>query len=141
MMPGEVYWVDYPPPTGRAQAFRRPALVLQDDTFARRSPVVFVVPITSKASGLQFPATVAVGKTARNGLQTDSYILVSKAGVADRGIVQGLLGTLEPAVLAAVYDALDRLTGRPGTSGGTSSQTTPAPRGPQPINSNPPGSV
>ena len=50
MTPGEIHWVDLPPADGREQSGRRPAIILLDDAYAGRLPVVLVVPITSAAN-------------------------------------------------------------------------------------------
>jgi mRNA interferase MazF len=113
VQPGEVYWVDFPPRSGHEQAGRRPSVVLQDDTVAAKSPLVFVVPLTTRAGASRFPGVVFVPADASNGLTSDSYALVFQFGATDRRQVDNKLGEVSPAVLAALYKALDQLTGHP----------------------------
>lgn len=115
MPPGDIVYVNYPDTGGHAQARRRPAVVLQDDGFARRSPLVLTIPFTTQAKTLaQFPAVLAVPRTPTNGLSVDSFLLVFQVQATDRTFVDPVpVGRLDPSVLAQVYDALDRLTGRP----------------------------
>ena len=37
---GEVHWVELPPSTGHEQSGRRPAVIIQDDAYAGKLPVV-----------------------------------------------------------------------------------------------------
>ncbi len=115
MPPGDIVYVNYPDTGGHAQARRRPAVVLQDDGFAHRSPLVVTLPFTKEAStAARFPAVIPVPRTPTNGLTVDSFLLVFQVQATDRTFVDAVpVGTLDPSILATVYDALDRLTGRP----------------------------
>jgi mRNA interferase MazF len=113
VQPGDVYWVDFPQRGGREQAGRRPSIVLQDDSFAARSPMVLVVPLTTRAGVTRYPGVVFVQADAANGLTTDSYALVFQFGATDRDRVGDKLGEVSPAILAQIYKALDQLTGHP----------------------------
>ncbi|MDY3556482.1 type II toxin-antitoxin system PemK/MazF family toxin [Gemmata sp. JC717] len=109
MQPGEVYWVDFPQRGGREQAGRRPSIVLQDDTAAARSPMVFVIPLTTRPAVTRYPGVVPVPVDVTNGLTADSYALVFQFGATDRQRV----GDVSAAILAEIYKALDALTGHP----------------------------
>jgi mRNA interferase MazF len=113
VQPGEVYWVDFPRRDGHEQAGRRPSIVLQDDSFAARSPMVLVVPLTTRSAVTRYPGVVFVPADATNGLSTDSYALVFQFGATDRQRVGAKLGEVSPAILAQLYEALDKLTGHP----------------------------
>lgn len=112
MTPGELFWVEFPPANGHEQSGRRPAIVLQDETFAGGLPVVLVAPVTGAAASARFPASVRVRPTPENGLYKESVILVFQVRAMDRRRLGNRIGVVSPAVLAQVYDALDRLTGR-----------------------------
>jgi mRNA interferase MazF len=113
VQPGEVYWVDFPRRNGHEQAGRRPSVVLQDDSFAARSPMVLVVPLTTKSGVTRYPGVVFVPADATNGLTADSYAIVFQFGATDRARVGDKLGEVTPAILADIYKALDQLTGHP----------------------------
>lgn len=113
MQPGEVYWVDFPQRGGHEQAGRRPSIVLQDDSFAAKSPMVLVVPLTTRAGVTRYPGVVFVPADATNGLTADSYALVFQFGATDRQRVGSKLGDVSPSILAEIYQALDALTGHP----------------------------
>jgi mRNA interferase MazF len=110
--PGELYWVEFPPSTGHEQAGRRPAIALQDDEYARNLSVAFVIPVTGSLANLRFPATIRIEPSDTNGLLVPSVALAFQARAVDRGRIGNRIGILDSAVLARVYDALDRLTGR-----------------------------
>jgi mRNA interferase MazF len=111
--PGELYWVEYPVTDGREQAGRRPSLVLQDDTFASNSPLVLAIPLTTTAGVTRYPGVVFVAADAANGLPADSYAMVFQLRATDRRRFRNKIGDVSPAVLAAVYQELDPLTGHP----------------------------
>jgi mRNA interferase MazF len=110
--PGELFWVEFPPSNGHEQFGRRPAIVLQDDTYAKDVSVVFVVPVTGQPANLRFPATVAIEPSNANGLLKSSVALVFQARAVDRKRVGKRIGVIEASFLTRVYDALDLLTGR-----------------------------
>jgi mRNA interferase MazF len=112
MRPGDVYEVDHPSVDGREQAGQRPSLILQDEAFAGRSPLVVTIPFTT-AAVTRFPAVIPVAASTANGLTQDSFLLVFQVRASDRARIKKKLGTVDPAVLAQVYAALDKLTGRP----------------------------
>lgn len=113
MRPGEVYWVEYPEANGHEQAGRRPSIVLQDDAFAAKSPLVLAIPLTTTAGVTRYPGAVLVLADATNGLAADSYAMVFQLRATDRRRFQAKLGDVSPAVLAEIYKALDALTGHP----------------------------
>ena len=113
MLPGEVVWVEYPKVNGHEQAGRRPSIVLQDDSIASGSPLVLVIPLTSSASVARFPGVIAVPADAGNGLTADSYALVFQLRAIDRRRIGAKLGDVSSAILAQLYEALDKLTGHP----------------------------
>ena len=114
MRPGDIFWVEYPAVGGTEQAGRRPALIVQDDSFAGRSPLVLTVPLTTAASTVRFPAVVPIPATDGNALAEDSFALVFQVRATDRVRFGKKVGTVDPAILAQVFAALDRLTGRTG---------------------------
>jgi mRNA interferase MazF len=113
VQPGEVYWVDFPKRDGHEQAGRRPSIILQDDSFASHSPMVLVVPLTTRAAVTRYPGVVFVPADATNGLTVDSYALVFQFGATDRQRIQTRLGKVSSAILSEIYESLDKLTEHP----------------------------
>lgn len=65
MKPGDVFWVDFPSRGGHAQAGRRPAIIIQEETRAAALPTVLLIPLTSQLDALRFPGTVFVESDAQ----------------------------------------------------------------------------
>ena len=111
---GDVHWVEFPPGGGHAQAERRPAIVVQDASATAHLPTILMVPLTTQLSALRFPGTVLVDADPENGLRRPSVALVFQLTVVDRRFLGSRMGQVASAVLASIWDALDRLTGRVG---------------------------
>jgi mRNA interferase MazF len=111
--PGELYWVEFPPANGHEQSGRRPAIVLQDDTYASGVSVVFVIPVTGSLANLRYAATIRIDPSEANGLLMPSTALVFQARAIDRSRIKKRIGVIEPATLKRIYEALDKLTGHP----------------------------
>jgi mRNA interferase MazF len=109
---GDIFWVELPPTNGHEQVGRRPAVVLQDETYAGSSPVVIVVPLTGAVTASRFPGTVLLEPTAANSLRKSSVVLVFQIRAVDRRKVQDRLGAIGAEDLARIHAALDRLMGR-----------------------------
>ena len=75
--------------------------------------MVLVIPLTSRAAVTRYPGVVFVPADGTNGLTTDSYALVFQLGATDRQRVGTKIGEVSAAVLAQLYEALDKLTGHP----------------------------
>ena len=112
MMRGEVWSVRLPAPSGHEQGGQRPAVILQDDAYGQRSPLVLVVPLTSQIGALRFPATLQLSPTAGSGLSLSSVALVFQARAVDRARFVQRLGILPPEDLDKLLDLLNRLTGQ-----------------------------
>jgi mRNA-degrading endonuclease toxin of MazEF toxin-antitoxin module len=50
---GDVHWVDFPIANGREQQGRRPAIMMQDDTYAASFPTTKVVPLSTSKRALR----------------------------------------------------------------------------------------
>jgi mRNA-degrading endonuclease toxin of MazEF toxin-antitoxin module len=81
---GEVYWVEFPAGAGRAQARRRPAIVVQSARASACLPTVLLVPLTTQQEALRFPGTVLVEPDSGNRLPRISVALVFQIIAVDR---------------------------------------------------------
>ncbi len=106
---GEVRWIDLPPRGGRAQAGRRPAIVVQGITVL---PTTLIVPLTSQLDALRFSGTVLIEADAQNGLRRASVALVFQLTAVDNRYITGHLGTVSKELLNEIWTAFDKLTGR-----------------------------
>lgn len=109
---GDLFWVEFPPGAGRAQAGRRPALVLQATSASAILPTVLLIPLTSQQDALRFPGTALVEADAANGLQRPSVALVFQLTAIDKHFLGPQLGTVSEVVMTSIWEALDEITGR-----------------------------
>ncbi len=70
---GEIFWVEFPARGGRAQAGRRPAIIVQK---GKTLPTVLLVPLTTQQDALRFSGTILVEPDANNYLRQPSVALV-----------------------------------------------------------------
>jgi len=103
MTVGDLHWVDFPPGAGRAQAGRRPAIIVQGAEAGSRLPTVLLIPLTTQQDALRFPGTVLVEPDADNGLRRASVALVFQLTVMDRRFVGAQLGKVSGQVLEAIW--------------------------------------
>jgi mRNA interferase MazF len=104
--------IDLPSANGWEQRGRRPADILQDEQYAGSLPVVLVVPLTSARAALRFAGTTLIKPTPTNGLSQPSVALVFQFRAIDRHRIKEKIGTISVHMRRAIFDELDRLTGR-----------------------------
>ena len=84
MRRGDIWWTDFGQPFGSEPAYRRPALVLQADTFNRSAiATVIVVPLSRSLELVHAPGNVLC-RPRDTGLPKPSVANVSQLTVADR---------------------------------------------------------
>jgi mRNA-degrading endonuclease toxin of MazEF toxin-antitoxin module len=87
--------------------------VAQDASATARLPTILVIPLTTQLASLRFPGTVLVDPDQNNGLRRSSVALVFQLAAVDLRLLGLRMGQVSQAVMDAVWDALDQLTGRP----------------------------
>ncbi len=107
MNPGDIYWVEFPVRGGRAQAGRRPAVVMQSASATAQLPTVLLLPLTTQMDALRFPGTALIEVTPRNGLTKPSVALAFQLTVVDKQFIGPYLGTLSKSELQSVQQALE----------------------------------
>ena len=111
MSVGDIHWVDLPAADGREQRGRRPAVVLQDDSYGGELPVVLVAPLTTARATMRFAGTTLVRPTSENGLTQESVVLMFQLRAIDRRI-QGRIGAVSEEDLEVMFEVLGKLLGR-----------------------------
>jgi mRNA interferase MazF len=91
---GDIILLDFDPQSGHEQRGRRPALVVSNDTFHRRTNLAMVCPVTSTVS--RFPAHVPLdGRTATTGEimceQTKCLDILSRNAAYKESVPGGIL--------------------------------------------------
>ena len=72
---GDILWADLDPVRGRAQAGRRPMLVISQDVFNERSGTVLALALTSQPPTAGFPLTYPLPSA---GLPKPSWVKISQ---------------------------------------------------------------
>ena len=108
---GDICWVEFPRANGREQQGRRPAIIMQDDSYAGSLPTTLVVPLSSAKKALRFAGTALVNATDQSGLRNNSVALVFQCRAIDRNRVKERVGAISEAERIAVFDELRKLTG------------------------------
>jgi mRNA interferase MazF len=91
---GEIWWANLPNPVGSEPGYRRPVLVVQDDTFTQSliSTVVVVV-ITSNTQLAEAPGNVLLPREG-SALSRDSVVNVSQIFTIDKTFLTERIGSL-----------------------------------------------
>lgn len=106
MYRGEIWWANLPDPVGSEPGYRRPDLVIQDDTFTQsRLRTVIVVIITSNIELATAPGNVLLPRDT-TGLPRDSVANVSQIFTIDKVFLSERIGALPINLQAEVDEGL-----------------------------------
>ncbi len=106
MYRGEIWWANLPDPVGSEPGYRRPVLVVQDDTFTQsRISTVIVVIITSNVQLAEAPGNVLL-PCAVSGLSRDSVANVSQIFTVDKTFLAERIGALPDYLQEEVDEGL-----------------------------------
>ena len=106
MYRGEIWWAQLPDPVGSEPGYRRPVLIIQDDTFTQsRIRTVIVVIITSNIELANAPGNVLLPRDA-TGLSRDSVVNVSQVLTVDKAFLTERIGSLPVSLQEEVDDGL-----------------------------------
>jgi mRNA interferase MazF len=106
MYRGEIWWANLPDPTGSEPGYRRPVLVIQDDTFTQsRIGTVIVVIITSNIRLAEAPGNVLLLRGV-SGLSRDSVVNVSQILTIDKTFLVECAGSLPDYLQQEVDEGL-----------------------------------
>ncbi|WP_228041036.1 type II toxin-antitoxin system PemK/MazF family toxin [Nodosilinea sp. LEGE 07088] len=91
---GEIWWANLPDPAGSEPGYRRPILVIQNDTFTQsRISTVIVVMITSNIQLAEAPGNVLLPRGV-SGLSRESVANVSQIFTLDKTFLVERIGSL-----------------------------------------------
>jgi mRNA interferase MazF len=106
MYRGEIWWANLPDPVGSEPGYRRPVLVIQDDTFTQsRISTVIVVIITSNIQLAEAPGNVILPHEV-SGLPRDSVVNVSQILTIDKTFLVERMGSLPASLQEEVDEGL-----------------------------------
>lgn len=111
MTRGEIWWVDFGLAYGGAPQGRRPAVIVQNDSFnASRILTTIVVPLTTNTLLAEHKDNPFLSKEVSH-LPKDSVALVPQVGIVDKSALVERVSKLSPGVMLeisrALADALD----------------------------------
>lgn len=99
---GDLYWVDFGYSGEAEPGFRRPALIVQADSFNRSAiPSVMVAPLSTQMKLGKAPGNVVL-KKGESGLPKDSVIVVSQIVSLRKSRLGERIGELDPSHLLLV---------------------------------------
>ncbi|MEP0786272.1 type II toxin-antitoxin system PemK/MazF family toxin [Coleofasciculus sp. FACHB-129] len=106
MYRGEIWWANLPDPMGSEPGYRRPVLIIQDDTFTQsRLRTVIVVIITSNIELVNAPGNVLLSRDT-TGLPRDSVGNVSQIFTVDKAFLTERIGSLPASLQEEVDEGL-----------------------------------
>lgn len=106
MYRGEIWWANLSEPVGSEPGYRRPVLIIQDDTFNQsRINTVIVAVITSNVQLAEAPGNVLLPSQA-SGLPKDSVVNVSQILTLDKTFLIERVGALPDALQEDVDEGL-----------------------------------
>ena len=106
MYRGEIWWANLPSPTGSEPGYRRPVLLIQDDTFNQsRIGTVIVAAITSNTRLAEAPGNVLL-EFGVSGLDKDSVVNVSQLLTIDKTFLTERVGALPDYLQESVDEGL-----------------------------------
>ena len=109
---GDVWWADFPDPTGSEAGYRRPLVVVQGESFnLSRIQTVVAVPLTSQLRLAEAPGNVHLVPSA-TGLPRDSVANVSQVTALDRRRLVERVGALPRVKLDLILSGIDIVLGR-----------------------------
>ena len=105
---GEIRWAALNPVRGRAQAGRRPVLVLSHDVFNERSGTVIALALTSQEPRAGFPLTL---ESKAVGLAKRSWIKISQIRTLSVDRIGQRIARASEEELARALDGLNEILG------------------------------
>ncbi|WP_039940096.1 type II toxin-antitoxin system PemK/MazF family toxin [Leptospira noguchii] len=111
MIRGEIWWVDLEIPFGSEPGFKRPVLIIQDDSFNQSSiSTVVSIAITSNLNLSEAPGNVLISKK-ESSLSKDSVVNVSQIVTLDKERFIKRAGKLKSSKINEVETGLKLVTG------------------------------
>jgi mRNA interferase MazF len=111
MTRGELWWADFGIPFGSEAGFRRPVLIIQDDSFNRSAiGTVIVIPLTTNLALVDAPGNVIIEKE-ESGLSKDSVLVVSQVSAIDKQRLLERIGAIETRTIHEVEYGISMILG------------------------------
>jgi mRNA interferase MazF len=116
MKRGEIWWASLPPPAGSSPGYRRPVLIVSNDSFNRsRIATVVAAVVTTNLRLADAPGNVQVASRG-TGLPKPSVVNVSQVVTLDRTMLTTRAGRLGLSQMALVDRGLQLALGLTGNT-------------------------
>jgi mRNA interferase MazF len=102
MRRGDVYVANLDPAVGSEQARTRPVVIVSRDAINASSPVVIVVPVTSRSNKARIYPTHVELRAGDGGLTSESVALCEQVRAISKNRLSGYLGELPGAKMAQI---------------------------------------
>jgi mRNA interferase MazF len=111
MKRGEIWWADLPEPLGAEPGYRRPVVIVSNDSYNQTLiQTVIVLMITSNLKYAKLSNNIFLSKE-ETGLNTDSVINITQLGTIDRGLLEQRLGSVNQVTLEQLNENLKTVLG------------------------------
>jgi mRNA interferase MazF len=111
MIRGEIWWADFGIPFGSEPGFRRPVLIVQDDSFnTSRINTVVIVPLTTNLLLEEAPGNVFIHKE-DSGLTKDSVMVASQLYAIDKKRLIERAKYIDPSIIEDVVNGIKKVLG------------------------------
>lgn len=108
---GDIYVVNFEPSNGSEIRKIRPAVILQNKIACIYSPLVTIVPLSSKQySGKLYE--VSIPTNTENNLAKDSVVLINQISTYDKKRIYGKVGHISSHQIQQIFEKLDLHFGR-----------------------------
>ncbi|GMO49860.1 MAG: type II toxin-antitoxin system PemK/MazF family toxin [Termitinemataceae bacterium] len=106
MIRGEIWWVQFGIPFGSEAGYKRPVLIVQDDSFNEsRIRTIVIVPLTTNLRLAEAPGNVFLKKT-ESKLGDDSVIIVAQLYALDRDRFIKKISKLDKDIMEKVKNGM-----------------------------------
>ena len=103
---GDLYWVDFGYSGESEPGYKRPALIVQADSFNNSAiPSVMVAPLSTNLKLAKAPGNVLLKKS-ESGLKKNSVVVVSRIISIRKSRLAEPAGTLDPSLLLLVDNGI-----------------------------------
>ncbi len=111
MIRGEIWWVDLGEPFGSEPGWRRPCLIVQDDSYNQSlMNTTIVIPITSNLRLADFPGNCLLFAKETN-LSKDSVVVTPQIIVVDKSRLIERISVLSSSVMSEISECIKLLLG------------------------------
>jgi mRNA interferase MazF len=103
---GEIYWIDLDEPTGSEPGYRRPYVVIQNNSVNRRRiNSVIVCALTSNLGWANFPGNVALDR-GEGGLPRPCVVNVTQLYTVDKTELEERIGKLGSVRIRQIFNGI-----------------------------------